>query len=182
MWGSTPAQRKPHLVNWETLCLPKSLGGLGFKKIPHMNEAFILKLVWDIVSRPNDLWVLEMRGKYARNSNLMHGVTYSGGDSVFWKSIHDVWPILLDNIKYDVGDGSTMLLWKDVWLDRGLSLEQWCPPNLSLADQYTLVRDFLCENGCWDLERLHDLIHSQVVLKINASLPLSPSDGEDCIA
>ena len=42
-WGHDPGVRKLHLVKWDTICQPKSMGGLGYKKFSLINQAMISK-------------------------------------------------------------------------------------------------------------------------------------------
>ncbi|GAU10423.1 hypothetical protein TSUD_421820 [Trifolium subterraneum] len=63
IWGSTVNQRKCHLVSWEKICRPKEEGGLGFKNLRMLNQAYIHKLAWQMVAEPNKLWVQVMRAK-----------------------------------------------------------------------------------------------------------------------
>ena len=53
IWGDTETKQKTHLINWATLCLPKVFKGLGFKCLNIMNEAFILKLRQELLTKPN---------------------------------------------------------------------------------------------------------------------------------
>lgn len=55
IWGSSLNARKCHLIVWDTLCLPKFLGGLGFKNTSHVNDAFIMKIGWNVLTKPNEL-------------------------------------------------------------------------------------------------------------------------------
>ena len=45
------------------MCNPKEIGGLGFRKSKEVNLAFIMKLTWGLVSKPETLWVRVMRSK-----------------------------------------------------------------------------------------------------------------------
>ncbi|RDY06788.1 putative ribonuclease H protein, partial [Mucuna pruriens] len=44
IWGYTNEFRKIHMISWNSICSPKSHGGLGLKKISTINQAFMVKL------------------------------------------------------------------------------------------------------------------------------------------
>ncbi|CAN1120776.1 LINE-1 retrotransposable element ORF2 protein [Linum perenne] len=64
IWGSEGGTRKVHNVNWETVCKPKKLGGLGLRSAKDLNKAFLMKLVWNLISKPNELWAKVLISKY----------------------------------------------------------------------------------------------------------------------
>jgi hypothetical protein len=55
IWGSTVDQKKCHLVAWKKICLPKEKGGLGFQNMRALNQAYIIKLAWQLVVNPDKL-------------------------------------------------------------------------------------------------------------------------------
>ncbi|KAH1038684.1 hypothetical protein J1N35_040427 [Gossypium stocksii] len=49
------------LVGWETICQPKSCGGLGMRKLREHNMSFLMKLGFKLVSDKEAFWVLVLR-------------------------------------------------------------------------------------------------------------------------
>ncbi|CAN1786029.1 Putative ribonuclease H protein At1g65750 [Linum perenne] len=68
IWGSVDGARKIHNINWETVCKPKHLGGLGLRNARDLNKAFLMKIVWGLVTRPTELWAKVLRSKYLKNT------------------------------------------------------------------------------------------------------------------
>lgn len=48
LWGEKE-RRKLHLVAWDTITKNKDGGGLGVKDLRKHNEAFIMKLIWNMI-------------------------------------------------------------------------------------------------------------------------------------
>ena len=68
LWGDT-VNKKVHLVNWNTVCQPKVIGGLGIRKSIDNNLAIHAKLGWEIMTGLNTPWINLMRNKYGCGSN-----------------------------------------------------------------------------------------------------------------
>ncbi|CAN0886537.1 Putative ribonuclease H protein At1g65750 [Linum grandiflorum] len=66
VWGTTIEERKIHLVSWEQICQPKNQGGLGLRMDRQLNSAYMVKLGYLFLTKPNELWVQVLRTKYRR--------------------------------------------------------------------------------------------------------------------
>ena len=54
LWGF-PSRKKKNFTPkaWDSICLPKALGGLGVRKMFEINLALIAKLGWQILHKPD---------------------------------------------------------------------------------------------------------------------------------
>lgn len=97
VWVDTEEHHKPHLVCWEVCCLPKANGGLGFRRLDLVNNAFIMKLVWGVISNPNALWAQVLNGKYGRNINARDDVVVMQSDYSLRRAMASMWALVLNN-------------------------------------------------------------------------------------
>lgn len=63
LWTGLEEKKHLALVNWDTVCLPKSLGGLGIRKINTLNKALIAKIGWTLAKGEAD-WCNIIKVKY----------------------------------------------------------------------------------------------------------------------
>jgi hypothetical protein len=84
LWQGDSQTKKMHLVNWNKVCSPKSLGGLGVLNLGYMNDALLTKWLWNL-ENSNGLWQSIITEKYIKGkplSQLNKGrVTLSFGKS-----------------------------------------------------------------------------------------------------
>ncbi|KAI9109477.1 hypothetical protein K1719_019531 [Acacia pycnantha] len=63
-----------------------------------------------------------LAGKYGRNMDLLKECRWVKSDSELWKNLCRLWPTVLKNVCWDVGNGEKVRFWSDKWLDEGESL------------------------------------------------------------
>ena len=116
-WGSKNGKRKVSWVSWENLCLPKHMGGVGFKDISVFNQALLAKQAWRILSSPESLVSKVLQAKYFPNSDFLASSAHVGCSHI-WRSI--VWgkELLEKGLRWNVGDGSNLKVFKDKWIFR----------------------------------------------------------------
>lgn len=117
LWGDSEVLKKPHLVNWDTVCLPKLHGRLGIKKTTDMNQAMLAKAGWRLFQKDAGLWASIYQAKYLQQNNPLNG-NYSNPQvsSCTWKSIVHGCKLLNQGLVWRIGNGQTVYFWTDIWI------------------------------------------------------------------
>ena len=79
-WEGQGNKRKYHMVNWQDICKPKDLGGLGVINTKLMKTALMLKWIWKLFTEQDDrpLWLRLTRAKYVVVADIF-GANPQGG-------------------------------------------------------------------------------------------------------
>ena len=103
--NATPGSRPHSLVNWNTVCRPKELGGLAIFDIAKFGHAMMLRWPWYAWTDP---------------SRPCHGTTLpcNAVDMELFRASTEV----------SIGDGACCLFWHDRWQPRGAP--KWRFPEL----------------------------------------------------
>lgn len=71
---------------WDSMCKPKSLGGIGFKRIHEFNIAMLGKQCWKLMTTPQSLVVRILKARYYPRSAFTDA-TLGFNPSYTWRSI-----------------------------------------------------------------------------------------------
>lgn len=74
-WDSADGKKKICWKAWETLTLPKQLGGLGFRNIQLFNQALLGKIAWRLITKPNSLLARVLLEKYYHITSFIKALT-----------------------------------------------------------------------------------------------------------
>jgi hypothetical protein len=87
-WWGFPAHKNKNLSlkAWDSLCMPKALGGLGLRKMKEVNLALISKLGWKLLTNFDSMWVAQLHCKYLHSSSFLSPPSFSSS-SWLWKGI-----------------------------------------------------------------------------------------------
>ena len=177
-WGSTDSMRKLHWHKWETLCLPKTMGGLGFRDLKSFNLALLAKQGWRLIHNPGSLLHMILQARYFKNGTFMDA--HRGYNSSFsWRSIWGAKELLMEGLKWRVGNWANIRVWEDAWLPgRGSHIVPTpnAGSNLSLR-----VCDLISfETGRWLPSMLSDNF-SWSDQRVIQDIPLSQSWCQDVL-
>ena len=67
LWKGQSIMAGSGSVAWSRLCKPKKAGGIGFMSISEWNRAALIKNVWSIATKKDNLWV-----KWVHNVYIKH--------------------------------------------------------------------------------------------------------------
>ncbi|XP_060963263.1 uncharacterized protein LOC115705899 isoform X2 [Cannabis sativa] len=162
-WGFEKGNHGLYLKAWDKLCLPKSMGGLGFRKTKEMNLAFLAKWGWNLLTGSQSLCSKILEAKYLKGRDFLE-CKYKDSDSWFWKNVIKANAILRKGACKRVADGRDTSIWRDPWIPH---LKGFVPkPNRSVVTDNNCVADLLSPRGGWDLHKLNSLFDHETVSAI----------------
>ena len=82
-WVTSNGNRKMACIRWSNICLPKAMGGLGFRDLQLFNQALIVKQAWRIIRDTSLLTSRILNGKYFHNICFLNA-SDKGDSSYLW--------------------------------------------------------------------------------------------------
>lgn len=116
-WWENTKGKGIHWAKWSDLCRSKQSGGLGFRDLEAFNMALLAKLLWRLLVTPNSLLGRVLKAKYYPHSDVL-GARLGSNPSFTWRCILGSKLILEAGLRWRVGDGKCISIWKDRWLAR----------------------------------------------------------------
>ncbi|KAJ1405476.1 putative ribonuclease H protein [Sesbania bispinosa] len=160
---------------------PKNLGGLGFKSLGLVNEAYMVKLGWRMVSQPNLLWVQAIRAKYKCGNNRMPLIRSCYRESYLWKGISNAWTHVQDSVIWNIGNGKNMRFWVDAFIP-GLNplINYASHPVGDLQDLLPIAA--FADDGNWKIEELQTFLPAEIIARLHAVSPPRDYLEDDTLA
>lgn len=104
-WNHKNDKRKLHLINWNVLCQPVELRGLGFRKSEDMNDALLPKQAWKILEEPNSFLASFMLSKCGRENHFLN-IQERQNSYQAWKSILTLREIISKGLDIQIWSGN----------------------------------------------------------------------------
>ena len=135
-WGQKGNERKIHWLSKKKLSKPKGEGGMGFRDLHLFNMALLARQGWRLLQQPDSLLYRILKAKYFPRSSLLEA-SVPCNVSFIWRSICASRDILGSVMRWRVGTGSRIRVWKDAWLPSPTSYKVINP--VSNLDEDALV-------------------------------------------
>ncbi|XP_060216840.1 uncharacterized protein LOC132644271 [Lycium barbarum] len=148
-WQGNEDKKKFHLVNWKEVTVNKKEGGVGIRDMKMQNRSLMMKWLWKFATTDNMLWKEVISAKYGKNSWMTNVVTIPYGCSV-WRTIRNLWPLVINRSSFKVGNGLKVSFWDDKWIGHE-PLKQLYPDLYTLCLQQQATVAELWTGQGWNL-------------------------------
>ena len=120
LWGNSKEGVNFHLVSWDHICTPFPNGGLAIRNLRSFNETLLGKWLWRFGVERDALWRQVVTAKYGSlEGGWVSKVPTRAYGVGLWKYIRRGWDKFSRLLKFEVGDGSRIRFWDDVWCMAG---------------------------------------------------------------
>ncbi|XP_039023155.1 uncharacterized protein LOC120155745 [Hibiscus syriacus] len=133
-----------------------STENLSFHRTYDHNTAFIWKLGYALITRPNAFWVQAIRQKYRMTDHCPSSISMSCC-SPLCRALTQTWNIFRSNILWLPGNGNTVHLWDDCWIPTMGPLCHYLSP--SQVNTPTGFADLIDQDGNWNSDKLAQLLN-----------------------
>ncbi|XP_013595032.1 PREDICTED: uncharacterized protein LOC106303259 [Brassica oleracea var. oleracea] len=175
-WDSEPNLRKTHWISWDKLCLPKALGGMGFKDLECFNQAMLAKQAWKILNRPQCLLARFLKSIYFDGGEFL-SAPLGGRPSFAWRSLLFGRDLLQKGLQHRVGNGQCTRVWLDKWVDDPV-VGLRAPWIKNITFDVNLRADSLIDSELrrWNQQKLGELFVQSDVEIITRNQPVCHKD------
>ncbi|MDV3188705.1 MAG: hypothetical protein Q8834_02660, partial [Candidatus Phytoplasma australasiaticum] len=156
LWQGLEDKKKFHLIKWEEVLISRKEGGMGVRNMRKQNRSLMLKWLWKFMTGDNMLWEEVAKAKYEMESNWMTKMVSTPYGCGLWRSVRNLWPLILFRIRFKVGNGMKVLFWEDIWIAQR-PLKQIFPELFSLSLQPRATIFDLWTGQGWNLNLRRNL-------------------------
>ncbi|XP_065638811.1 uncharacterized protein LOC136071439 [Quercus suber] len=175
-WGQVKDEKKLAWMSWEKMCLPKEKGGMGFRDLKLFNLALLAKQGWRLQTNSSSLFYRVYKAKYFPSCDFIEACLGSQ-PSFAWRSIWAAQDIVKRGLRWQVGDGEKIQVWKDKWLQQPSTYRVVTP--MSSSQLVVMVCDLIDgDRKEWKEDLIRQCFFPQDVEAI-LSIPLSAHGARD---
>ncbi|KAI5335462.1 hypothetical protein L3X38_025595 [Prunus dulcis] len=163
-----------HWTKWETICVSKQIGGLGFRDLEAFNHALLAKQSWRLFFKCNSLAARVFKALYFPHCNFLEA-RLGYRPSRIWSSL--IWgnDLLKAGLRWRVGNGEDIYVYQDRWVPLPINFKIISTPQFDISMK---VCELFNAAGQWDEELLKANFWEQEVKAI-LQIPLASNHRED---
>ena len=151
---------------------------MGFKDLANFNDALLAKQAWRLLHQKNLLFYRVFKARFFPNCSILEAL-YSNTESYAWRSILKGRDLLLKRVRWRVGCGEAISVWKDAWLPS--TTQPWVSSPIVQGFEGMKVSDLIDPaTNKWDQNLLHGLFIPHEV-ELITSIPLCLNKVEDVV-
>ena len=180
-WQKSDTEKGQPLLAWDKVCMPKSKGGLGLRKIESVNKAFQCKLAWKVLTNETSLWIQLLKDKYLKDTTLFK-YKKKNTDSPVWKSLLSCRDLLRQGLMWKLGNGKQISFWFDNWIGNFTLADTINLPVEALPSPEARVSDFILQSHTWDIDKLKQTLsdHSIITKIQGITIPVHDMENSFC--
>lgn len=166
LWSHSRQGKKIHNAGWHMVTRSKEYDGLNLKPSKVVNQTFLLKMAWRMISNKQALWARVLQGKYIESDSLNFADTKSSNLSPLWAGLLDMVPVLQKCCAMSIGLGLETSFLYDNWLEGS---GPWINHMMGVEEEYLrhyTVKDFYKSPFCdkeWLIHRFPPHIVNNIV-------------------
>ncbi|CAN1849452.1 hypothetical protein LINPERHAP1_LOCUS39373 [Linum perenne] len=138
-----------------------------------------MKLVWGVLTRPNEFWVKVLRSKYLKTTTDGWVLVRKRGFSATGRGMLKVWQNVENGLHWSIRNGNKARFWTDKWLDSEVVLIDNAL-NLDSIDPSVHVSDCCTPEGNWNLDFLVRHLQPSVIPQVIGMSTLKQNMSADC--
>jgi hypothetical protein len=142
-WGSKKGERKTAWVLWDSMTMPKYMGGLEFDDIKIFNLALLARQVWRILTEPNTLSEKILKAVYFPNTDIL-SVAVGPKPLQICRSLCEGRDMLKLGLIRRTGDGKSTNIWDNNWIPRDHCMRPYCCITSANEEPPMLVSELMC--------------------------------------
>lgn len=169
--------RRKSLEKVEFVVQTKNSRWNGFRDFTHLNQALLAKQARRVLTNPESLAAKIFKQLYFPSCNFLQAKS-GNNPSFVWTSLLCGRDLMAKGIRWRIGNGTRVNVFRDPWLLRPHTFKPITVPNQGSLN--IMVSELINESGVWDWSKINGMLWEVDMLEVNRVL-VGINFGEDRI-